>query len=93
METSAETAMQPPFLNLSVKKGANGPKPKREIKRMTNEQMDSISSVASDRRGHRANAFYGNDEEVSNLGPINPLGFLPIPPKSASGEFVPSKFI
>jgi hypothetical protein len=66
-----------------------GPKPKKEIKRMTAEQMNNIQTVSNDRRNRRADAFYGNDEDVSNLGPINPLGFLPTPPKSDSGECVP----
>lgn len=56
---------------------------------MTDEQMTTVQNVCVDRRNRRADAFYGNDESVSNLGPINPLGFLPTPPKSASGRCLP----
>lgn len=52
--------------------------------------MSTMQSVTSDRRNKHSDAFYGNDESVSNLGPINPLGFLPTPPKSSSGQCVPS---
>jgi hypothetical protein len=57
---------------------------------MTNEQMAISTQLVSDRQAHRANAFYGNDDEVSNLGAIDPLGFLPVPPKSTSGSCTPS---
>lgn len=80
---------KPPLLGVTVKKdGAT--KPRREIKRMTNEQMAATSQLVTDRHAHRANAFYGNDDEVSNLGAIDPLGFLPVPPKSASGICTPA---
>jgi hypothetical protein len=97
---------RPPLLGVSVKKvwivsceshfsesQDGGPKPKREIKRMTNEQQAATSQLVTDRHAHRANAFYGNDDEVSNLGAIDPLGFLPVPPNSASGTCTPGMFL
>lgn len=79
----------PPMANMSVKNSGGSDKPKKVIKRMTDEQMTTVQNVCVDRRNRRADAFYGNDESVSNLGPINPLGFLPTPPKSASGRCLP----